>query len=566
MAAESTDALLVPQNNISNNHDHIGLLSNKNKQENKENNEEEEEKKQLLNEELDLKERFINCCCGVENEINNDIDNDHITTNDFECRQVGILWAFLVAQAGFGVIKYGPLVSENYGDNNCSIYSELFSTQCDWRWIYLAQCILYVLFMVAFCRGPNYRFVVAKQIKKPDVLLFPFVILGIMGFVEFVYTIIYFDKHHGWFIAQLITDVCGYALFYSYAPILGKLPHFCDKIERRTLMAHIMFAFIAAFAIIWLSIAMFVNDFVFQIQNSNAMAIVQIILESIVVIEWVHVVFECWMHKDFDEDNNDEEHNDNHDKVTVDVARAVLLDHEINWNIAFYAAFVMEIFGFLFALFKALPVESVSCSNFEIGFDSWNTCRNERWIVQFVLYVIAVAILMARFSVMPKQQFKLFQFRRLYFPFIIWMILMLIECLYVYVVNKYYMVQVGIDFFGYLAMFIQAIFVIIMRIYNNGDGGNPCCAKKLKWLQLISWTYFISCILVIIWNFAVDIRAVQHAAKVLSEHYKNVTESTVESIAFIQIVFENVLLTEYLHVLFGSIKHEKYVANGKINN
>ena len=66
--------------------------------------------------------------------------------------------------------------------------------------------------------------------------------------------------------------------------------------------------------------------------------------------------------------------------------------------------------------------------------------------------------------------------------------------------------------------------------------------------------YLGVCLYVIVMNFATDIRSVQNAAETLHKHV-HISETTVEAIAFIQIVFENTLLTEYLHVISEAIHH-----------
>eukprot|EP01084_Bolivina_argentea_P175025 303128_1 len=96
-----------------------------------------------------------------------------------------------------------------------------------------------------------------------------------------------------------------------------------------------------------------------------------------------------------------------------------------------------------------------------------------------------------------------------------------------------------------------------MRIYIKEDNGNLLCPDKLACLHIIGWIYFVMCCVVIIINFVTDVLSVQTAAHRLNKRY-NVAETTVEAIAFIQIVFENTLLTEYLHVIFSSIEHGQY--------
>eukprot|EP01083_Nonionella_stella_P233064 821554_1 len=98
---------------------------------------------------------------------------------------------------------------------------------------------------------------------------------------------------------QIFTDLFAYILWFSYAVILANLPRFARDISRRTLIIHIGVAFIASFGIAWFLITMLYGDFVFMIEIPHDHLIVaQIICEGILIIEWMHIIFESWIHQD----------------------------------------------------------------------------------------------------------------------------------------------------------------------------------------------------------------------------------------------------------------------------
>ena len=72
------------------------------------------------------------------------------------------------------------------------------------------------------------------------------------------------------------------------------------------------------------------------------------------------------------------------------------------------------------------------------------------------------------------------EWNRLYFPLLIWIILLFSECLFVYTTNTHYAIQVVIDFCGYIVFFVQALYVVQFRKYREA------LSKKGKWFVLIS--------------------------------------------------------------------------------
>jgi len=123
----------------------------------------------------------------------------------------------------------------------------------------------------------------------------------------------------------------------------------------------------------------------------------------------------------------------------------------------------------------------------------------------------------------------------LIFPGIIWGFLLLIELSYALFTNSYYFIPLGMHFFHYPTLFIQALWLIKW----NRDSFNSCGISEKF---IVYATYFVNLFIVLFWiyyNMFQDLHVVSHQ--------KNHT------IVFIQIVLENTLLLEYVHLTLEMI-------------
>ena len=180
---------------------------------------------------------------------------------------MALFWIYILFQAVFGVLKYGP-----YSDN-CEIFSDDFDVNCPTFILYPIQLGIYTILIIGTvaCKCKQKRSIWEEMCPDKccscDQLLFPIVILIFMGFCQLFIGIFY--QHYYFF--QLFIDMFGYTLWFLYAPIFAEALKTCSNKfltsnkTRKYYMTHFCFIFITFFAIIWLLITMFGEDFQFDI-------------------------------------------------------------------------------------------------------------------------------------------------------------------------------------------------------------------------------------------------------------------------------------------------------------
>ena len=216
-----------------------------------------------------------------------------------------------------------------------------------------------------------------------------------------------------------------------------------------------------------------------------------------------------------------------------------------------------------------------SCSNFDFRFwfdDKNRNCEDWIWISQAGAFIISFICLFFGFCCMKEQNIILLEWNRLYFPLLLGIILLFLQFLFTYTINTHYIIQVVIDFCAYAVSFVEALYFVQFRKYkeynkksfasllispNNTFPRNDCkCCSipncKLLMMFAIFFGYVVIFLITIIGNFIMDVKDVGNAAGLMSEDYGK-DKAVVESIAFLEIIFENTLLIEYIHVIIGPI-------------
>ena len=176
--------------------------------------------------------------------------------------QMAILWCFVLFQAIYGFLKYGPLFPSN---KICAILTPEFSPDCNVYWIFPAQFatyfILFCLFFICTCdcykkqkkKNDNLndlRPAIFEQIKHWDKLRFPLLIIILLGVSELSFIIFAPNIHRFWYLWQFGIDMFGYSLWFIYSVVAGKLVSLackCSKINlnenknTNMLLSHIIF-------------------------------------------------------------------------------------------------------------------------------------------------------------------------------------------------------------------------------------------------------------------------------------------------------------------------------------
>jgi len=340
------------------------------------------------------------------------------------------------------------------------------------------------------------------------------------------------------------------------------------------MLLHILFIFIASFGIFYLLITMFAQDFEFDLSKLSNFAFVQIIIESVLIIEWAHVVIESGIHHQYEQEE---------DKKKLLRRRADILANP--WLILAFLCNITAGVVFGFMKYFVSP-----CSNFDFRFffdAKSKDCHSWMWFGQCGMNIAAFLFLFTGFFCFENgEQLILMEWNRLYFPFLLWIILLFLECLVMYIVNTHYWIQVLTDFCAYILFFVQALYVVQFRKYKRALSeedkcfallsvevehvehhqkfpNHPCCGicncdictttnYKLLICYFIFAVYPIIFAIKIIANFVMDVSSVRSAAEYLSDVYSK-DAATVETLAFIQIIFENTLLMEYIHVCIGPL-------------
>eukprot|EP01084_Bolivina_argentea_P100541 180488_1 len=563
---------------------------NDNKSDNKTENQEDEKHDLLNNDEIQVEMNAImkNRNDGHGPHTQQEEQKEHTKEITSEVINNGwqmlIMWLFIIFQTAFIIIKYGPLVKPS----QCSILSLEFNMKCS-GWIYYVypiQCGSYLfcgaLFLCCTCGEGKLCNIISQHLFKCDKLAFPFAILCIMVTVEFLGIFFnWFDSKQSkfWYLFQIGIDLIGYILWMSYASVAGTICRRSQKIQigHKMLLWHIVFMCVAIFDIMWLIAAMFGQDFGFDPNTLYVTAFIQIILESTLVLELIHVIME----------NCIGEHHSDTDTVELQVSDSQNV-HTLRQRLV---ARKCWIFIFIFPIIAQLGVSAfkfmsswTNCSNFDLWINASDNGANEcprwwLWAVQLGLYVIAFLSLMIMFCGMDQLEFKLLEFKRLYFPLCIGLIMIFVQIVYVYAINPYYLLQVGLDFFAYLIIFMQSLYVVQFKKYKSectiGWVGllnakqvtvddkhyelypvhdlriGSCPNWRLMFVMLEMALFFGVIGQCIVANIITDIHVQQVAKSLHENHQKN--EQIVEVIAFIQIVFENTLCLEYLHIVLGSI-------------
>ena len=236
---------------------------------------------------------------------------------------VNIPWfVFIIVQFVVGMIKYGP-IRQGIKNEDCDNYFEFdIHRQCWVFWATVGQCAIYGCLFIVICilflkKGHCVPFCNCQENGKNYAI--PFIIWFLMIVWELVLA-----GSKAIFLVQVFIDFFGYLIWFIYAPAVGKtivtmikyykynnsdiiikssqVPNSASgsnihtpQINKCLLTTHFALGVLLSFfTIVWLVFEKFYEDFHFdKISNSDSRFVfLQILFESLLVIEWIHLALE----------------------------------------------------------------------------------------------------------------------------------------------------------------------------------------------------------------------------------------------------------------------------------
>eukprot|EP01084_Bolivina_argentea_P230963 389626_1 len=493
---------------------------------------------------------------------------------------MSLYWLFFSGELFFIVVKYGP-----YHDNTPnSCFTFDIDPKCPRFHFYIAQIIFYlcILLLLVFvpipqkltCDKEYYVKPLAREITDRythcNQLLFPLVIL--LFFIVFEVAIVV-SKSTSWYIIQILIDAIGYFIWFIFvfAPstVLHELRCYLfngnsnnlDNKEIKILACHIPFAIVVFFDFLWVLYAIFDEDFNFEEidDNNHPLIFLQILLENVLILEWIHFVIEDMMARNHEkqqyktvnkdemiklleanDNNNDRKEEEEEEKKEhdVDVHKPEILE---NWCVL-SSLFIFGVAVAIFGVIKLLKNQS----NFQMFQGEYNDIMYWIWIIQpaitFILFFIIVVVLFVKTNEANQLSWHI-----LWFPAIIFLMLFIVESVFGYWVNQYYFLQLINDGCGYIIFFIFALYFVRYIFSGDDFSGLSLCNKMM--IDLTIGVYCLVLVLIlVVRNLTEDVKSARDALEIFSGDSKLIT-----AVAFFNIVLENALIIEWFHVLFHNL-------------
>jgi len=521
-----------------------------------------------------------------------------------------LYWGFFALDFLFVIMKYGP-----YHDNlpgRC--YTFDIGPDCAqfyWYCVQLIVCVLWIAFLFILpcctctCRSNAPSMIHARvadeddeelhlrdggQVNAPNErarciqctqplglqirhrylncneLAFPLVILFALTLIEIALAI---TKNNGWYTVQILIDMFGYVIWFVFVfvppTVIREFAQyfFFNNNSKLTaqqicvLRVHIPFMMVVMAAFLWMMYSVFGEDFNFEIIDGNLkLVFAQILLENVLILEWIHFVIEDLVFHPADEpvsyavlhQNNEEEEEADEDekKEPEDEKKEVLT----NWWIL-VPLLLHGVATAIIVLIKLLE----TTSNFQMFHGEYSDIMHWIWIVQPVESAAVFAIIFGVLFQDPQQAQDL-RFSILWFPALLFLALFITETIFGFWVNPWYFVHIITDLCGYFVFFVFAL-CFVRYIYSGNDELKDLNQCHMTVIRLLNFLYLGVGIVLILRNLEEDLSAAREAVHAFEQY----DPKLVTALAFIQIILENALLIEFFHVLTHKLSADKYARN-----
>ena len=521
---------------------------------------------------------------------------------------MSLYWIFFGFELFFIGMKYGPYHDRIKG--SCYTFDiEPHCPQFKWYWFQFIFYIIWILllFILPIPLWP-YRQDCDCHVIQPlgnqmknrylhcNQLLFPLIILFCLIIIE---TAIAITKTAAWYIIQILIDAFGYVIWFIFVfvppTIIRQFRHYffknnafdLNEKEIKMLRMHVPFMLIVLCDFLWVLYSIFDEDFNFEVIDGNLQLIfVQILLENVLILEWIHFVIEDLafddkkIHSEIEEirsiidserdlriqsfttQNDDllienkenEEKNEysdhdskNHNSAQIGIHEAKKSKEVLaNWTILI-SLFIFCIMSGIFVFQKLLE----SKSNFQMFHGEYSNFIYCIWIIQPIVSFILFLMIFCSLFQNPKQT-KSLSFNILWFPGLIFLAMIVAESIFGFWINQHYFLQIVTDSCGYFIFFLFALLFVRYVFFNENMDDLSECHKTM--MRLLIFGYVIVSILFVIRNLKEDLESAKKAVDIFKGDKKLIT-----AVAFIQIILENALIIEWYHVLTHKLSPESCI-------
>eukprot|EP01083_Nonionella_stella_P037778 102974_1 len=405
---------------------------------------------------------------------------------------------------------------------------------------------------------------IKEKTSKCEELLFSIFILKALIVIE-IFVVLYATNL--WYILQVLSDFCKYFLWLIYTAIITKLKLEHKIAHSNTKLLNSMFLLMAIISLCIMLYNMLSKDLGFAALQDNgvpALGFVQIIVESALLLELISIVVENLLHvycTCF--------HHSYHPIHDVPDISQLLGNTK--------AIFAFIVFGsaqILLGTWKALQGdENKICSNFTVLMhDEVSNCWGVFWVVQLGINLVCFALIISQ---MPCQ-FHILNTELLVFPVIIGIFMIICEFVFAMTSgNVFYFIQISIDLTGYTILFAEGLyafrFLEYIKVHSSWialkrgcddnvrwmvGGVNSSINLKLMFIAIALVLCLLAAVISMILNFYTDVSKIESSAAYLATFASGdhaLYEITVEQWMFLQIVFENTLIIEYIRLLAKSL-------------